>query len=584
MPRQPLIDELESLRLAFNDKSAKRRTRLLTGLATMTWTDAASLQRGHELALFAAAYPNDPRELASAEAALKGIASFIRKNRSAKQPPKWLDELDDSGIAHTHTTAAFSIDLSHWLTRRFPNDVELDWQDGDVGQNLCDFLPGVVARVEHDGLLDDRLTLQAWVDLATGRAKGRKGISTAAWLVRALKNRMTDGVIADRVFDSLDLRLRMRLDDPIASRTLSRFPKRPVFFQRSAALGSFDVPELLGRKLPHRRTLPPRDASALLDVCRATLAVRQRETDPITYANTGEAWLYQLERGVDVAVFGMAPDRRLPIESYFGYIAARNRVPIAYGGGWVFLDRCEVGVNLFETFRGGESSFVFTQILRVYRNLFRARRMTVDPFQFGAGNPEAIQSGAFWFYHRLGFRPSEPRIAKLAEAEHAKIRADRTHRTPAATLRRFATSPLALTFHDSPAAARPDIALGDLSLAVTEWIGKRFAGDSDAAGRWANERVSRALGVTLPKKIPRNERTAFKRLSLLIALIHDLPRWPNVDKRRLVRAMLAKGGLREIAYADALRTHDRLYHALSGIALRGHAIIAAIDRSQTGLP
>ena len=37
-----------------------------------------------------------------------------------------------------------------------------------------------------------------------------------------------------------------------------------------------------------------------------------------------------LGRGLDVALFGLLPDRRLPLESFFGYIAARNRVPLAY--------------------------------------------------------------------------------------------------------------------------------------------------------------------------------------------------------------------------------------------------------------
>ncbi|NJM51440.1 MAG: hypothetical protein HC843_11690, partial [Sphingomonadales bacterium] len=63
-------------------------------------------------------------------------------------------------------------------------------------------------------------------------------------------------------------------------------------------------------------------------------------------------------------------------------------IPVAYGGGWVFGDRCEIGINVFDDFRGGESALLFGQILRVYRHHYRVRRFLVDPFQFGAGNRE----------------------------------------------------------------------------------------------------------------------------------------------------------------------------------------------------
>jgi len=579
-----VIDELDTLRLAVSDESARRRRRLFSQLRKSTWTDAETLMRAHELALFAAAYPNDQRELVSAYGLLLMIAEWIESLRSRRDAPSWLSELNDSGIAHTTTSATFSIDLADWLTRRFPNDVELNWQDGDVGSELCEFLPNVVGRVEQDGLLDDRLTLQAWFNLATGRGDLRRGSKhadtrapQAAWLIRALKYRLGAGHIADRVFDSLDIRLSHQLADLIASRTFARFPSPTAFFAHGAPLGSFDVAELLARPLPHRRTMPLREANKLLDVCRATLAVRQRETDPITYANPHEAWLFQLERGVDVAVFGMMPDRRLPIESFFGYVAARNRVPIAYGGGWVFLDRCEVGVNLFETFRGGESSFVFTQILRVYRNLFRPRRMTVDPFQFGKDNPEAIQSGAFWFYHRLGFRPSEAKIARLAESEHAKVRADRAYRSPPSVLRKLATSPLEITFADYRFEPRPEIVLGDLSLAVTDWIGRRFRGDTQAAVRFATRDLCRRLHVTDMQRWRAAERASFESLAPLFTLVGNFNQWTPREKAALVDTLRAKGTRLESWYTAKLCCHDRAVIALETIARRGRAVLEKTD-------
>jgi hypothetical protein len=302
--------------------------------------------------------------------------------------------------------------------------------------------------------------------------------------------------------------------------------------------------------------LPQREARALIDTARVTLASLQRETDPVTHANPREVTRFELERGVDVVLYGMMPERRLPLESFFGYLAARNGVPVAYGGGWIFFDRCEIGINIFEQFRGGESAFIFGQILRVYHRHFNTRRFTVDPFQFGADNRDAIRSGAFWFYYRFGFRPVDTILAALAEREWSRIRADRAYRTPPRTLRRFAAGKLALAL-DPDASAVPDVV--SIGLAVTRATGERFGADAAAAERWATNRVTRALGQ------PAAEREALRRLAPVAALIDDLGSWPAADRRALAAVMRAKDGPRERDYVRKMQGHRRFRDALAEI-------------------
>jgi hypothetical protein len=62
----------------------------------------------------------------------------------------------------------------------------------------------------------------------------------------------------------------------------------------------------------------------------------------------------------------------------------------------------------------------------------------VDPYQIGLHNEEAIDSGAFWFYRKLGFRPTNPKAAHLLQSEEKKLKADPTYRTRPSTLRRLA--------------------------------------------------------------------------------------------------------------------------------------------------
>ena len=113
-----------------------------------------------------------------------------------------------------------------------------------------------------------------------------------------------------------------------------------------------------------------------------------RETDTSTYMDENSFRLFELERGISVAIYGMTPERQLPLESYVGYTLFKNGFPAAYGGAWVFGERSLFGINVFEQFRGGESGFILCQLLRVYRQAFNVNYFEVEPYQFGLDNPE----------------------------------------------------------------------------------------------------------------------------------------------------------------------------------------------------
>lgn len=46
---------------------------------------------------------------------------------------------------------------------------------------------------------------------------------------------------------------------------------------------------------------------------------------------------------------------------------------------------------------------------------------SVDPYEIGDENPEAVDSGAFWFYRKLGFRAADPQVAKLVDPEESRM-------------------------------------------------------------------------------------------------------------------------------------------------------------------
>jgi hypothetical protein len=76
--------------------------------------------------------------------------------------------------------------------------------------------------------------------------------------------------------------------------------------------------------------------------------------------------------------------------------------------------------------------------LRLFHQLLGVTLFIVDPYQLGLNNEEAIESGAFWFYRKLGFRPDDAQVARILDKEEKRLRADPDYRTPARTLRRLA--------------------------------------------------------------------------------------------------------------------------------------------------
>ncbi|UCF68369.1 MAG: hypothetical protein JSV80_03465 [Acidobacteriota bacterium] len=549
---EPIIEALERVRTRFGAHAARDKLDLLERAARIPTMSPRAALAYHELLLFCAAYPDcvSVRRLARAE--LERVAEMARGLVGATSGSRRM--LGDSGVAHTVSRVSFTLEMASWLTERFPDDVELAWNGESAGEALDEFLPLLMARVERDGMMNEAISTREWIVSARGRGHA----SDAAWLLEQCRRLAASPELLEQLYEPLELCFDWRLSDPIASRTFNRFPSRRIAYQRTDLERRTDPKRWLDVPLSPVRPLPGKQARELIEIGRAAVGVRGRETDALTYAHPEEVLLVALGRGLDLAVFGLRPERRLPIESFFGFVLAKNRVPIGYGGGWVFFDRLEIGANIFDTFRGGESAFAFAQILRAYRQLFGVRVALVDPYQFGAGNPEAIRSGAFWFYYRLGFRPIEPKLCELAAEQWRLVLADRAYRTPARVLRRLARARLRLPLESGAEQARlpPDVA--DLGLAVSRRIGDEHAGDRHAARRREARRLARILGAERIASWSAPERQAFERLSLLVGLIDDLLSWTPADKKRLLRTMRAKGCPQERRYVTALGGHASL--------------------------
>jgi hypothetical protein len=278
----------------------------------------------------------------------------------------------------------------------------------------------------------------------------------------------------------------------------------------------------------------------------------ERETDPSTYANVSEVRYVRVDRGVSVVLLPMRSDVKYALQSYIGYMAFKNGVPIAYGGGWLLFHESGFGVNVLEPFRGGESQHLVSQILAVYNHVFGAVSFTVDPYQLGFGNDDGIASGAFWFYYRLGFRPMQGKLKRLARSQWKKIQADHTYRSSKKVLEALAESEMRWTMtgsHVKP--MRPDL----IGERVTSYVVDEFHGDRRAARKDALQRLRRKTGMAIPHQHPA------ARIAVVLAASGAIDTVPASALRRFVQDYEVKRD-DEVQYVRLSQRHTKIIEAL----------------------
>ena len=547
------VGALRRIALAFDEGSAARKSVALARCASRAFEDPATLVAYHDCLLCLLAYPQTPALRAAARAELARVAQGARR-MAARGAARSRAKLDNTGIAWTPVTINFGWDIARWLARRFAKRAEIDSFDDDGGA-LAAILAVALPAIESE-LVAASEDSAALLEAASAGHRGTR----LEWLVAAFERLRCDDALRAQLFDTLRAYIVIDPAASMLSRTFVRGLPARTFYHRDGLVRAIDLAALLEEPLPAPRRLTQRAREHAVDAARAMLAALGRETDAIalTYAD-GVAW-HEVGRGIAVALYAMEPARRSPLDSHIGMMLFKNGIPVGYGGGWPFAGTCRIGVNIFAAFRGGESALLFGQVLRVYARRFAVGRFVVEPSQFGGTNKEGLQSGAFWFYYRLGFRPIDERATRLAGTEWARMEAERGYRTPIAELRRFTRSDLELRLRDTPR-CEP----ADLSAAATAWIETRHEGDRSAALAAARRIVTRALGGVDDARWPQSERLAFGELALLVAQIRDLSRWSAAEKRALVAWMRAKGG-DEFRFHALLARHRRLRAALCQLA------------------
>ncbi len=520
--------------------------------------DATGLARLHDAALFLRAYPQSPRVLDLADALLAHVASHVARLADEGVDLAPLDDPSVAGIAGVPVAMPFSHAAASWLARRDASALRVDWDAEDLPDRLAAFLPRLVPFLAEQARVDANVPFREYVDAARGARPD------AAWLLERLAATPAPGSVRAELWEALSLQLAWRPRDS-DSRGLARVPSPAPFCSDAPLLSRRDVSVAteLAASPPVVR-LARSDGSALLDAARAAMAVRYRELPAFSAGDPSAVFRFDVGRGASIFVTGLAREARLPLRAAFGTLFARNGVLVGYGDLHAALGRADVSFNVFYAFRDGESAWLYARLLAVCRAVTSAAQLSVDPYQVGLGNEEAIASGAFWFYRKLGFRSAESSLERLARREEALSVASPGRRTPPATLRRLAAAPLLLDVPGETPLLPDTFRLADLGRAAA----RRFAASKLSPEGFrvrAAGRVSRALGLP---SLDGPAREALLAVAPVLALLDDLASWPAVDRRALAALLRAKAASDELRYARLFSKHRRLARGLVAAASR----------------
>ncbi|HYT50031.1 MAG TPA: hypothetical protein VEL78_06545, partial [Pyrinomonadaceae bacterium] len=304
------------------------------------------------------------------------------------------------------------------------------------------------------------------------------------------------------------------------------------------------------------------EGEKILDMARETSAVRYRELHGFTYGDARRVLKTDLGRGIEIFVMGVPPENRLPLRAYHAALVFKNGVPVAYFEGLSIFERMESGFNLYYTFRDGETAWLYARILRLMRQLLGVTVISIDPYQVGHENEEGIESGAFWFYRKLGFRPVRSESMTLTQSEERKMAADPRHRTSARTLRKLAAGHMLFELPGARSNGKwDDFQVRNIGIAVQRRMAREFHGNSEEIRAHSLHFVTRALRINTARWT-NGETDALENLSLVLAMIPGIEKWSTAEKELATRVIRTKGRYDEANYLKLMQKHSKLRDAM----------------------
>ena len=548
------VKRLGEIRNRYGNAATAEKRSLLAAMPELSLRTARDVLSLHRSLCFLRAFP-DSRDVHAAVLAL--LDDFQRT--VTRLTDHQASRLVDSGIAGTDVHYGFSFEVAQWLAIRFPGRTSIDWSEVEEPGRLDELLEQLLEETEAEYFDSGYVSTAEWLEIASGAT----GPEQFDWLMAQLADRRTHGRFWTALYNAAELPLRCELGTSRLSKTRNVFEPDDIRFRDGGMRTR--VPNArreINRPLNDLRLVDSDTGRRLIDVAMASLAVRHRETNHFNHANPREVYLADVGDGVNIAVTGLRAEHRYPLETTMGFLILSNGVPVGYGGSSALFRQTNTGINIFDEFRASEAAWLWVQVMRTFRELTGCNRFVANPYQFGADNSEALKSGAFWFYYRLGFRPVDGDVRALAADEYRHLTKNSARRTSLATLRQLAACDMHLRLLGARRREFFDEAwLEFAALLATQTLAASGSKRRRKALDELAHELATILGVESMADWTRDERKWFVRWSPIVMALRP-QEWPNRERARLLNLIRAKGGTREREFALAFGRAEWFFTSL----------------------
>jgi hypothetical protein len=466
------VHQLFYLRRKFGKEEIAEKIKLLQSIELPALKSKKAFQLYADTLLFIIAHPDNKVVYTLANQSLHQLHAYIQANE------KWRYSLYNSGITGTSVCAAFGFEIVKWLRKKYPSNIRITSFEAADGQ-IQAILSAMMSKLESEILQDSYFNWKEWI-----QRTALPGEDLLDGMLAIFENNNSRPEVKDELWSAIGVNTEI---DFTAHTVLSKSITIPYYHKN-----------IIRKKQNHKTDLKPvkvklseSEVEEIIDCSRVILVRHLREIDPISFADAKLVSYYQLPRGLSIALMEMTPERRHPIDSYIGYTVFKNGLPVAYAGSWLLFDSGRIGLNVFPSYRGGESQYIFEQVLQLHTKVYRLKRFTVDPYQIGNKNSDGIHSGAFWIYYRAGFRPVLPALVELAATEAEKIKTANGYRSPAAVLKKLAANKLELVLQKS--AVRFDA--NDLSLTYAALLKDKYKNKRDRFEQGKEKKLATLLQI-----------------------------------------------------------------------------------------
>ncbi len=316
------VAELAVLAPRFGSSAASRKLCLLSLIAAHPPTGVSSWRTLNDLLCFLRTYPDNKAVRAAADSVGELLRSWAQEGRF----DSGASSLYGHGVPRSILSTEYCLPLLCRMFAARPDSLEIDWEAFEDQEPLLYALGLLVTAVECQGLDDVSLPLPEWFRMCRSDSQA----SDLEFLLELFQKGGLAPSVRDVLFEKAHVPIRYELKEPGTVKCELSWPVGRMHYQKQELDRTRpSVQSVIHRPFRRVERLAPSKGEAVIDLAQRTPCVRDLEIRTLSYANAEDVTLLECGRGIRIALVGVVPNYRDPLECHYCCVVLKNGVPVA---------------------------------------------------------------------------------------------------------------------------------------------------------------------------------------------------------------------------------------------------------------